>query len=324
MLLRLVGEVQIPLLATMLLGGCAMKAARSAQARSIAAGLGPTALFPIRVRRPVAMLMCAIEFGLGIGLILTAGAYWQGASAELVRVGAGLLFLVATCALIELKEEHPDVGCGCFGELSQTPVTVRTIIRSALLAAAALGTIRLRPIELPKSAGTVGILFGILVVEVGVFALLSPEIKDVLVRIGYSAPCELRVVSPEQTLSALYRSTQWRKHAELVADHHPSDIWRELCWQYIAFPSQFAGQDADLVFAVQLEQRRPVVHSALVDTATGAVLPWPVSAARPVRPRRHGLTRPRLARYPDPVSYAEPASLPSTPGSAAHRPYPPT
>jgi hypothetical protein len=320
MLLTLIGDVQIPLLATLLLGGCGLKAARSARVRSIAAGLGPTALFPIRVRRPIAMAICALELGLGFGLILTAGRYWHGASAEVVRLGVGLLFLVATCALIELRGVRPEVGCGCFGELSKTPVTLRTIARSALLAVAALGTIKLKPIELPRSLGTAGILL-----EVTLFALLSPEIKDVLVRIGYSAPCELRVISQEQTLSTLYRSSQWRKHADLIADHHPSDIWRELCWSYIAFPSQYDGQEAELVFAVQLEQRRPVVLSALVDTATGVVLPWPVSTTpRPALPRRHGLTRPRLARYPEPVRHVEPASAPGVRSPAGRRPYPPT
>jgi hypothetical protein len=325
MLLTLLGEVQIPLLATILLGGCALKAARTTRARSLAAGLGPTALFPLKLRRPAAMAVCAIECGLGLGLILTAGRYWywQGDPAELVRLGTGLLFLVATCALIELKGVRPDIGCGCFGELSTTPVTSRTIVRSALLAAAALGTIKLKPIQPPTSAESVGILLIMLIVELVVFAVLSPEIKDVLIRIGYSAPCELRVVSPEQTLAALHRSTQWRKHADLIADHHPSDLWRELCWRYIAFPSQYAGKEADLVFAIRLEHRRPVVLSALVDTATGAVLPWPVAVTHQARVGRPGLARPRLARYPDPGPYAEPTSLPGTRNSPVHRPYPP-
>ena len=42
--------IQIPLLALMLLGGCAAKLGRAVQRRSIDAGLGPTALFPLRLR----------------------------------------------------------------------------------------------------------------------------------------------------------------------------------------------------------------------------------------------------------------------------------
>ncbi len=66
-------EVQIPLLAALLLGGCAAKLVRAFRAGSMDAGLGPTALFPVRLRRPVALAMSAVELGLGIGLIATAG-----------------------------------------------------------------------------------------------------------------------------------------------------------------------------------------------------------------------------------------------------------
>jgi hypothetical protein len=315
------GDVQIPLLATILLGGCLMKGIKVAQTRSMAAGLGPTALFPLKLRKPAAIALCVTELGLGLGLILTAGEYWKGV-ASLTRMGAGLLFLVATCSLIELKSVHPEVGCGCFGDFSKSPVTARTIVRSALLAAAAIGTIRLRPIQPPTSAKTIVTMLVILVVELTVFGLLSPEIRDVLVRIGYSAPCELRIISEEQTLAALHRSSQWRKHVSLIADNRPSDVWRELGWRYVAYQSQHAGKDAELVFAVRLEHRRPVILSALVDTATGAVLPWPVSGAKPAR--RHAAARPRPARYPEPVAYAEPASLPGGRGSSTRTPYPPT
>jgi len=322
-LLRDLGDVQIPLLATILLGGCLMKAFKVISTRSMAVALGPTALFPLRLRKPVGIAMCATELGIGIGLILTAGQYGHNV-ASLVRMGTGLLFLVAACSLIELRSVRPDVGCGCFGDFSKSPVTGRTIARSALLAAAALGTIKLKPIQLPTSGRSILTEVVMVAAELIVFGLLSPEIKDVLVRIGYSAPCELRIVSQEQTLAALHRSAQWRKHAGLISDKNPSDVWRELCWRYVAYPSQHEGKEAELVFAVRLEHRRPVVLSALVDTATGAVLPWPATPARPARARRHAMPRTRSSRYPEPIAYAEPASLPGVRGSSSRRPYPPT
>jgi hypothetical protein len=275
------GDVQIPLLAAMLLGGCAGKFTRTVRHWSMDAGLGPTALFPLRLRRPVAVVMCAAEFGFGVGLILTSGQRGQGGPAEFSRLGTGLLFVVATCALIELRNIRPDVGCGCFGDFSTAPVTGRVLARSALLAVAALATVRLRPVQVPQTTGRAGLLLFFFIAELAVIAALSPEIRQTLVRIGYSAPCELRVLAPEQTLAALQRSAQWRKHCDLISDQHPADMWRELCWRYFAFPSRYGDRDAELVFAVYLEQRRPAVHSALVDTVTGAVLPWPVDAARP-------------------------------------------
>jgi hypothetical protein len=300
-MLTLLGDAQIPLLAALLLGGCAMKAVKVLQARDVAAALGPTALFPLKLRAPVAVFLCVTEFCLGIGLIVTSSRFGAGTPAALVRLGTGLLLLVATFALMELRTVRPDVGCGCFGELSQTPVTGRTIARSALLAVAAIATMKLPPIALPRWPGQGTALLLTLAAEVTVLALMSPEIRDVLVRIGYSAPCEVRLVNPEQTLAALHRSAQWRKHSALIASDQPSDMWRELCWRYIAFPSKYAGKDADLVFAVRLEHRRPVVLSALVDMATGAVMPWPGSASRPAGVRQPSTGWPRLVHRASPA-----------------------
>src|SRR5260370_24164588 len=114
---NLLGEIQIPLLAAMLLGGCMAKAVRVVQSRSIAVALGPTALFPLKLRAPIAVLMCATEFCLGLGLIATSSRIGQGTPAELIRLCTGLMFLVATAALIELRSARPDVGCGCFGQI---------------------------------------------------------------------------------------------------------------------------------------------------------------------------------------------------------------
>jgi hypothetical protein len=322
-MLTLLGELQIPLLAAMLLGGCLTKAVRVVRFHSIAAGLGPTALFPVKVRAPVAIAMCATEFGLGIGLIATSSTIGQGAPASLIRVCTGLLFLVATFALIELRSVRPDVGCGCFGEFSQTPVTGRTIARSALLAFAAIATMKLPAIVAPE-LGQIPVLLAMLVAELTVLGLLSPEIRDILVRIGYSAPCELRVVTPEQTLAALHRSAQWRRHSDLIASREPSDLWRELCWLYVAYSSTYTGKEAELVFAVRVENRRPIVLSALVDTATGAVLPWPAGASRPTSRRqmvaRARLVLARLAHRADPLPHAEAASLPGAHCPSAHSP----
>jgi hypothetical protein len=314
-MLSMLREVQIPLLAALLLGACSTKFVRVMQEKSMAAGLGPTALFPLKLRKPAAIAMCATEFGCGIGLIVTAGSFGSGPPASLVRLATALLFVVATFALIELRSVRPDIGCGCFGEFSTAPVTWRTIARSALLAVAALVTIGLRALDvetLSDSAVTLGLLIAL---ELAVVALLSPEIRDIMVRIGYSAPCELRVDNPDQTFAALQRSAQWRRHSDLIANREPSDVWRELCWRYMAFPSRAAGRDAELVFAVRLDHhRKPAVLSALVDTATGAVMPWPATSAKHARARVRVARRAKLAYRPGAISQAE-SSLPGVSGS---------
>jgi hypothetical protein len=303
--LNAVREVQIPLLAALLLGACSAKLARALRTASLDAGLGPTTLFPMRLRRPLAITMCAIECGLGVGLIVTAGTVGQGAPATCVRLGTGLLFLVATSALIELKASRPDVGCGCFGDFSTAPVSGRTLARSALLAVAALSTIGLRAIRQPHPGGATAELLIILGLELLVIGALSPEVGEGLIRLGYSAPCELRAMPAERTLAALRRSKQWRRHSGLVTSDEPGDVWRELCWRYVVYPGSVDGRPTDVIFAVFLQQRRPAIHAALVDAATGDQLPWPLP---PARSGPAGRSFRRLARL---VPRASAASSPS-------------
>ena len=289
-LVDMIQTVQIPLLSALLLSGCAAKIMRILRVGSMDAGLGPTALFPMRLRRPVAMAMCALELGLGIGLILTAGQIGRGAPATCVRLGTGLLFLVAACSLLELRAARPDVGCGCFGDFSHAPVNWRTLTRAALLSLAALATIDLAPIEQPHSKGSALALLGLLGAELALIAALSPELGEALVRLGYSEPCELRVMPADRTLTALRRSKQWRRHAGLVTADVPADVWRELCWRYLVFPARYGDREAEIVFAVYLRQRRPQIHTALVDAATGQPLAWAVAPARTPWP----IPRPRV------------------------------
>src|ERR1700753_188307 len=185
-------EVQIPLLTVMLLGGCGTKAVRVLKARDVAVGLGPTALFPWRLRRPIAMAMCATELALGIGLIVTAGSLGTGTPAMVVRAGVSVLFLITVGALIEPRERRPDAGCACFGDLSVTPVGARTIGRSAVLALAALATLGQPPLQMPASGRTAALWITVLVVELLLLAALSPELSEAMVRLGYSEPCEVR------------------------------------------------------------------------------------------------------------------------------------
>lgn len=320
------GYIQIPVLAIMLLGGCTAKAARAVQQRSVSAGLGPTALFPLKLRPLAAGTLCAVELGLGIGLIVTVGGIGPGLTARLFRFGTVLLFAVATFALIELRNVRPDIGCGCFGEFSSTPISGRVVARSFLLALAAAGTIRLDAMTPRLLASDAVVLLLLLLAELALFGALSPEIRDVLVRIGYSAPCELRVTSPEQTIAALERSKQFRRHTALLAGREPLDVWRELCWRYVSYPSRYNGREAELVFAVYLQQRRPAVLSVLVDAATGAVIPWPATSAHPapwrLPPiRRHGT---HAAPQPERPDHPDRPGRPDVPGWLDNRHVQPT
>jgi hypothetical protein len=299
-IMMLAREVQIPLLAALLLGGFSSKLVRTLRVGSLDAGLGPTALFQKRLRRPVAIAMCVLELGLGVGLIATAGPVGHGAPANCVRLGTSLLFLVATCALLELRSTRPEIGCGCFGELSTSPVSWRTLTRSALLAAAAASTIALPPVWEPTPTWPAATMLGILAAELGLIACLSPELGEALVRFGYSEPCELRVVPTERTLAALRRSKQWRRHAGLLVADVPADVWRELCWRYLVFPGRYGDREAEVVFGVFVRHRRPLIRVALIDAVTGAAISWPVT---PTRPAWRGRSLLRQAISTDPAAF---------------------
>jgi hypothetical protein len=272
-------EVQIPLLAVMLLGACGAKALRVLKARDLTVGLGPTALFPLRLRRPIAMAMCVAEVGLGVALLVTAGSFGAGLPATIVRAGVSVLFLTAVGALVELRERRPEAGCGCFGDLSVSPVGARTITRSAVLAGAAIVTIGQPALQMPESGRAATLRIGLLAAEMLLIAALSPEIGEAMARLGYSEPCEVRRISVDRTLAALTGSAPWRRYASLVTEGEhgaaPADIWREGCWRYVVYPGEAGQRPVDLVFAVSQRSRRSQVRVAVLDAITDEVLTDP-------------------------------------------------
>jgi methylamine utilization protein MauE len=311
-----VREVQIPLLAALLLLACAGKALRAVRARSITEGLGPTVVFPLRLRRPAAMLMCATELFLGIALLVTAGRVLPWPPATAVRLAVVLLFLTATGALVELRAHHPDAGCGCFGELSSTPVGNRAIARSALFTIAAAATVGMRQVPLTERGILPGAEHGtlqarllvlLILAEIALISMLSPELGEALVRLGYREPCELRLVPQERTLARLRGSRAWRSHARLLTATAPADSWRELCWRYAVFPGEVNGRAADVVFAVHTRRFRPPVRAVVVDSGTGEVI------------SRAGRTLPSPSAAPDhaPGPLPGPGAVPAGPGTRA-------
>jgi hypothetical protein len=274
-MLTAVREVQIPLLAVMLLGACAAKVWRALRGHADTARTDPTGLFPVHVQRPIMILMFVTELGLGLGLIGTAGTFGgvpPGLPATIVRTGAALFFLIAVGALNEMRQRRPDSGCGCFGELSGTPIGLRTIARPGLLCASAVATLGLPPLRMPSSPTEAELWLAVLAFELALIAFLSPELGEIMVRLGYSEPCELRRIPVGRTMAALHASSQWRKYAGQVTAAAPSDVWREGCWRFVVFPGMARGRRVDIVFAVYLQARRPVVRAAVLDADTDEVL----------------------------------------------------
>lgn len=278
-------EVQIPLLAVLLIGGSAAKATRAFSARSLEAAAGPTTLLPLRLRRPLAVAIGMTEMSLGVALVVTVGSFGAGAPAMMARTLTALLFVTAVGILYELRERRPETGCGCFGDLSPGPVSWRVLVRSALLAVAALGTVTAGPLRALGPPEGVWIMLGIAAAEVAALAALSPEIGEVMVRLGYSEPCELRRIPVTRTLSALRGSAQWRRYRRYLTAAEPDDVWREGCWRYVVFPGIADGLAVDIVFAVFMQPRRPTVRTVIVDAMTDrALTAHTVPFQRPAHP----------------------------------------
>jgi hypothetical protein len=281
-MLTAIRELQIPLLAALLLGGCAAKGWRVLRSRSMAVAMDPAGLFPLRLRQPVMMAMCATEFALGLALIATAGrigAGGPGLAASIARAGAALFFLVAAGALNETRQRRPDAGCGCFGEFSDTPIGWRTITRAGVLCAAAAATIGLPPLRMPSSPTRAEFCLAALAFELSLIAFLSPELGELLVRLGYSEPCELRRLPVGRTLTALHSSSQWRRYSGQVCATAPADVWREACWRFVVYPGFARGRRVDIVFAIYLQARRPPIRVAILDADTDEVLGRPELAS---------------------------------------------
>jgi hypothetical protein len=264
-LLTVTRDVQLPVLAALLLGGCAAKARRAISGHSLAAGTGPTGMFPVRLRSPMAIALFALEFALGAGLLLTAGRFGAGPPAVVIRSVTAVLFGTAVAALHELRDRHPDAGCGCFGDLSHTPVSWRALVRSAFLCVAAIATIGLPALQAPETTKHAGLTLAVLAVELAALAALSPEIGEVMVRLGYSEPCEVRRLPVARTLSALRGSGHWRRYRRYLTSKEPVDVWREGCWRYVVFPAMLASRRVEVVFAVYLKPRRAPVRAGIFD-----------------------------------------------------------
>ncbi|WP_344580222.1 MauE/DoxX family redox-associated membrane protein [Nonomuraea roseoviolacea] len=228
--------------------------------------LGPAVLVPGRMQAP-ALVVCALgELVLASGLLLTTH--------PIFRWGTVTFFTLSTYVLLELRRRRPDAGCGCFGEVSATPVGLRSVARTVTLTGMAVMTVWAETPGWPMFVRPSWYTFA----GVAVLVALSPELEEMVDRVRYRAPCERRRAPAESvTLARLRSSGTWRAHQGELAAAEPYDSWREMCWRFFAFDGQ---GNRDVVFAVYLSGRRPVVRAAVVDRQDSGSMPeyTPVSA----------------------------------------------
>jgi hypothetical protein len=152
--------------------------------------------------------------------------------------------------------------------VSSTPVGWRTMTRAALLGAAALASIGVPPLHMLGSADRFGEALAVTVAELALLAVLSPEIGELMVRLGRAEPCELRRVPVAKTLDTLWASASWRRYHRYLITTTPSDVWREGCWRFAVFPGILASRRVEVVFAVYMSGRHAPIRAGVIDIDT--------------------------------------------------------
>ncbi|GAA0960914.1 hypothetical protein [Actinocorallia libanotica] len=197
----------------------------------------------------------------------------------LVRLATAMLLVSATWVLDEMRALRPGQGCGCFGVLSNVPVTRMTVLRTGLLGVAAAVAVPVQDTGLQVLADLPGWRSLLFVVEVGLIAALSPEISTVVRR--RRVPCERRAVPLRETFTALHASEPWRRYG-LSRKAAPAEVWREACWRFLVYP---LADGSEVVFAVSL------ADGGVRAATTDEVLAAPVDEQAVLQPSNAILTR---------------------------------
>jgi hypothetical protein len=238
-------ETQIPFLAVMLLLGSVAKALPG----------GPMALMRHR-RTSFTLALAAAEATLGILLLTT--------SLLVVRLASVVFFATATSVVADIVRRGSGETCGCFGRFSTAPARRLSVVRAAGLTGLAVlsAEVPKTGVQILGSAG--GRSVALLAADCVAFLALSPELVAVVERRLHPVPCELRDVPLDATFATLRPSAAWREHAPSLTSGEPTDVWRELCHRYLAYPAEVDGRPVEVVFAVPVSGGPAAVRAGVV------------------------------------------------------------
>ncbi|MFC9972054.1 MauE/DoxX family redox-associated membrane protein [Spirillospora sp. NPDC127200] len=280
-MVTVVQNTQVLLLATVLLAACLAKlAVRGAPAEAdhvhgVPLPAGARRATVLRHSRRASVGLGLVEGMLGLALLLTTHIS--------VRIATAVGFAVATWAVSELRAHRPDAGCGCFGGLSANPVGRRTVARAMLFTAAAMASLWAPHAGLEVLRMGPALVGPVLVLELAVFAALSPELPALFGRHARPrTPCAWRRSPLAETYATLRDSQAWARHENAVTSAVPVDVWREGCWRFLVFPARRGDRAVEVVFAVSMAERDREVRSAVVETGHG--VPGDGAAPAPLTP----------------------------------------
>jgi hypothetical protein len=237
-------ETQIPFLAILLLVGSAAKALPG----------DPAAVARYRAVS-LTLALAAVEAMLGVLLLTT--------SLLVVRLASVVFFATATSVVADVVRRGSGEACGCFGRFSTTPARRLGVVRAAVLTGAAVLSAGVPKTGVQILGSAQGLSVALLAADLAVFLMLSPELVALVERRLHPVPCELRDVPLDATYAALRPSAAWRKHAPSLTSAEPTDVWRELCHRYLAYPGQVDGRPVEVVFAVPVDGGPAAVRAGM-------------------------------------------------------------
>jgi hypothetical protein len=207
-------------------------------------------------RSPFTLAVALAEGVLGIALLSTR--------LGIVRLASVVFFATATSVVAERARRGTAEGCGCFGTLSDAPSGRRGVVRAALMMVCAIAATAVPVSGFEVIWAATPQLVMVLAAEVALFLALSPELAAVTGRSRRHVPCELRNVPLAETYGTLRASNAWRANAELLTREEPSDVWRELCHRFVAYPARIGGRAGEVVFAIPIGGRPRSVRVGIV------------------------------------------------------------
>ncbi|MFI7425926.1 MauE/DoxX family redox-associated membrane protein [Micromonospora sp. NPDC049836] len=233
---------------------------------------------------PAYRLLGGVELTLGALLLLLPAPRLAAVAATALAVGfLGYLGYARRAA--------PASSCGCLSS-RPTPVAGRSLVRAALLVAAA-GLAALLPGAWPDALASRPWAGGaVLLAEAAAVVALSPELDAAwllpLRRLRARLTNPLRGGSGLPLLATVQQvqlSDSYRRVASLLR----SDVrehWDDGEWRFVGHAARYQGRPATAVFAVPLIDPEPAaVRVAVVDDATGQTVLALAGAGRPAGPR---------------------------------------
>ncbi|MFC6884787.1 MauE/DoxX family redox-associated membrane protein [Actinomadura yumaensis] len=260
-------NAQVLLLAAVLLAACLAKLTIRAPVADVPDHVHGVPV-PARLRRATALRSSrGLNVGLGVGegalgLALLLSPHLS------VRIATTVAFAAATWAVGELRVHRPDAGCGCFGGLSAKRVGRRSVARAALFTGAGVVSLTAPHAGLAVLRHDAAQVWPVLVLELAVFAAISPELSAPLDRRGLRTrppvPCGRRLSPLAETYATLHDSPAWLAYENVLASAVPLDVWREGCWRFVVYPARVDGRPMEAVFAVSTAARDREVKAVLL------------------------------------------------------------